>query len=140
MQKRATQSTLMQGITQDAELQRVLDNPDNFLVSAGFEHVFDEGHEPDGEPLDLVTVKCDGASVTASPLKIKLTDKSLVLKLLVPRNFVSSWISSYKSINSPCEVLTSGEKVYGYISGISCSAASNDSCVVKYTILIDKNT
>ena len=129
-----------QGTTQEAEIQRVLDNPDNFLVSAGFEHVFDDMVSPPEQPNNLVTVKYDGISVTAALLKLKLTDKSVTLKLLVPGSNLSKWISSHKSINSPCELSSKDSNCHGYISSISCLPRDTESHIVKYTILIDKNT
>lgn len=140
MQKPATQSTTTQGITQEVELNRVLGNPDNFLVSAGFEEVFEEMTSKSDGIQSLVNLQYAGVSISAPILNLKLTDRIMKLELTIAGNDLSKWISSHSVINSPCEISSGDYFCKGFISSISCSPRTSEYHSVKYTILIDKNT
>ena len=130
----------MQGITQEAEFSRVLGNPDNFLVSAGFEDVFDEMTSSNEVERNLVRIKYAGSSVEAPVLRLKVTDRVMKLELMIAGSDVSRWIDSHKVINSHCEVSRGEYFCSGFINSISCVPRTSEYHSVKYTILIDKNT
>ena len=140
MQKPATQSTQMQGTTQEAEFSRILGNPDNFLVSAGFEDVFEEMTSRPTARENQVSIKYASISLTAPVLKLKVTDRIMKLELAIAGSDMSRWINSPKFINSHCEVSSGEYFCSGFISSISCAPRTSEYHSVKYTILFDKNT
>ena len=135
-----TQSTPTQKTTQDPELSRVLGNPDNFLVSAGFEDVFEELTSPDPILADLIAISHGGNAVLGALSRLSVTDRVLKVKLLIPGKDMTRWIDSHKSINSQCTVTSGNYSCHGFINSISCKPHSDEYHSVKYTILIDKNT
>ena len=118
----------------------MLSNPDNFLVSAGFEDVFEEMTASTDTSKNQVSIKYSGFIIVAPVLSIKVTDRTMKLKLMISGSDMSRWINSHKVINSHCEVSSGDYFCSGFVASISCSPGTSEYHTVKYTILIDKNT
>jgi len=127
--------------TREDEFDRALDNPDNFIVSSGFEDIFEDLTSPEVSTSDALSISYAERKVSGSLLKMKMTRNKLVAVLSFRGIPASSWMKDYDCVGKICTVTNNHDlRLNGYLDGISCAPSPGDSTVVKYTILIDKNT
>jgi len=132
---------LMPKTTQGDEFSRVLENPDNFIVSEGFEDIFESFEDPEPVPYQSLFVAYSNKKIPGELIKLKMSREAVRVTLKHAGYQVASWLQDQSCIGTICSV--SGDRdleLHGELCEIQVESISSDVVTVKYTISLVKNT
>ena len=126
--------------TQDDEFSRVLENPDNFIVSEGFEGIF-ESLEDEPVENESITVSYGSKKISGELIKFKMRKENLSFTLRCAGTLPLEWLKDQMHIGSFCALTNNRDiELLGTLEEIKCKSITSDGATLTYTISFVKNT